>query len=214
VPPARCLPAHIPLASYAHIPLASYAVLLRVFVCRVTDSLPPYNAWQRLKNTIRDTLARVVGGGNAKGMMIISTKGGGGLSSLMRGGLGGGVTVRSRGFGRKGKNGKTVINFGDDDDEDEDDEEDDDEDEEGGAEDKELASRTLLAVRWLHAQGRLADDDKRRIVSDVIKNVADEDFSRAEVQKSILSFVFSPALSPSDPSLLLCCCSIHRTGTI
>ena len=138
-------------------------------------------ARQRMQNTLRNTLARALGGGQTNGIIIMgNTKGVGGLSSLMRGGLGGGVTVRNPskgGFGgKKGpgityKNGKATINLSGDDDEDEDDDDDDDDDDEDDEDDyvanegKELAARTLLAVRWLHGKGRLSDKEKRAITS-------------------------------------------------
>jgi hypothetical protein len=142
---------------------------------------------QRLKNTIRNTLARVMeNGGRGPGVIIMGTSKNGGLSSLMRGGLGGGVTVRNKGFTKGGgrittQNGKTVINLTDEEDEDE-----EEDDEEVVNEGKELAARTLLAVRWLHSEQRLSDEDKRIITSDVIRNVASEDFSRAEIAYSLL----------------------------
>ena len=158
-------------------------------------------ARQRMKNTIRNTLARVMGGGQTNGIIIMGNAKGGGLSSLMRGGLGGGVTVRNPskgGFGgKKGtgrityKNGKATLNLSgdDDDDDDNDDDDDDDEDDEdeyATNEGKELAARTLLAVRFLHSRGRLSDREKRAITSDIIKNVASQDFSKAEVAYSLL----------------------------
>ena len=62
----------------------------------------------------------------------------------------------------------------------------DKEDEEGGRSSKELASKTLMAVRWLCRRGRLTHDEKRRITSDLIVSVARGKFSQAEVAFSLI----------------------------
>lgn len=129
---------------------------------------------QRLKNTFGETMSRLVeNSGGASRVMIIGKNGG--LSSLMRGGDND-FSLKDRG---KGKGGKAVITIDDDD-------EDDDSDEEGENEVKELAARTLLAVRWLHLEGRLSDVEKRGITGDIIRNVGEGEFSRAEVAYSLL----------------------------
>ena len=125
---------------------------------------------QRLKNTFRDTVNRLVenGGGNGRVMII----GNNGLSSFIRGNNGLSKN-KSRGSGK----GVSTIEL---------DEDDDSDDEEGENEVKELAARTLLAVRWLHTVGRLSDIEKRCITGDIIRNVGEGEFSRAEVAYSLL----------------------------
>jgi hypothetical protein len=131
---------------------------------------------QRLKNTFRETMSRLVENSGGAGRVMIIGKNGG-LSSLMRG-ADQEFAMKARG---KGKGGKAVITI-----DDEDEDEDDDSDEEGENEVKELAARTLLAVRWLHSQGRLSDAEKRGITGDIIRNVGEGEFSRAEVAYSLL----------------------------
>lgn len=63
---------------------------------------------------------------------------------------------------------------------------DDDEDDDDNDEGKILAARTLAAVRWLHAQGKLTANEKRVLTSDIVKNVGGGKFSQAEVAYSIL----------------------------
>ena len=125
---------------------------------------------QRLKNTFRDTVNRLVenGGGGGRVMII----GNNGLSSFIRGNNGVSKS-KSRGNGK----GVSTIEMDDDD---------DSEDEEGENEVKELAARTLLAVRWLHTVGRLSDIEKRCITGDIIRNVGEGEFSRAEIAYSLL----------------------------
>jgi hypothetical protein len=131
---------------------------------------------QRLKNTFRETMSRLVENSGVGGRVMIIGKNGG-LSSLMRG-ADQEFAMKARG---KGKGGKAVITI-----DDEDEDEEDDSDEEGENEVKELAARTLLAVRWLHTQGRLSDVEKRSITGDIIRNVGEGEFSRAEVAYSLL----------------------------
>ena len=138
---------------------------------------------QRLKNTFRDTMNRLVeSGGGGNRVMIIGSNGG--LSSLMRGGENGISRVK------KGEGRKPVITLNDEDDdedEDEDDDDDDDDDDEKNESDvKELLVRTLLAVRWLHSVGRLSDVEKRDITGDIIRHMGDGEFSRAEVAFTLL----------------------------
>ena len=129
---------------------------------------------QRFKNTLRETMSRLVEKQGGGGRVMISI-GNGGLSSFR--GLDGGVLNKGKDF--KGR-GKSIISLDDDDDDS------DDEDEEGENEVKELAARTLLAVRWLHSVGRLSDSEKRGITGNIIKNVGEGEFSRAEVAYSLL----------------------------
>lgn len=136
---------------------------------------------QRLKNTFRETMNRLVeSGGGGNRVMIIGSNGG--LSSLMRGGENG-ISRLKKGEGRK-----PVITLNDEDeDEDEDDDNDDDDDDENNeSEVKELLVRTLLAVRWLHSVGRLSDVEKRDITGDIIRHMGEGEFSRAEVAFTLL----------------------------
>jgi hypothetical protein len=121
-------------------------------------------------------MSRLVENSGVGGRVMIIGKNGG-LSSLMRG-ADQEFAMKARG---KGKGGKAVITI-----DDEDEDEEDDSDEEGENEVKELAARTLLAVRWLHSQGRLSDVEKRGITGDIIRNVGEGEFSRAEVAYSLL----------------------------
>ena len=116
------------------------------------------------------------GGGGGSRVMIIGNNGG--LTSLVRGSGSDNSLSNTR---NKGKGGKTVITL-----DDEDDDDDDDDDEESENEVKELAARTLLAVRWLHSVGRLSDLEKRDVTGNIIRNVGEGEFSRAEVAYSLL----------------------------
>ena len=135
---------------------------------------------QRLKNTFRETMNRLVeSGGGGNRVMIIGSNGG--LSSLMRGGENGISRVK------KGEGRKPVITLNDEDeDDDNDDDDDDDDDENNESEVKELLVRTLLAVRWLHSVGRLSDVEKRDITGDIIRHMGEGEFSRAEVAFTLL----------------------------
>ena len=122
----------------------------------------------------------VENGGGSSRVMIIGNNGG--LTSLIRGNNGDNSVSNGK---NKGKNGKTLITLNDDDD-DSDDNDSDDDDEESENEVKELAARTLLAVRWLHSVGRITSSQKRDITGNIIRNVGEGEFSRAEVAYSLL----------------------------
>ena len=51
---------------------------------------------------------------------------------------------------------------------------------------KDLSSRTIKAVRWLHSTGRLSSKKKNAIVADIISNVGLAKLSKAEVAFSLL----------------------------
>lgn len=71
-------------------------------------------------------------------------------------------------------------------DDDDGEDEDDEDDEDGEIEAKELASRTLKAVRWLYENERLTLEEKRVITSDIVSNVSAGKFSKTEVAFSLL----------------------------
>jgi len=85
-----------------------------------------------------------------------------------------------------GKGGGSTFEMEEIDDKDDGGAEDEGSDEEDEAIAKELASRTLLAVRWLHSKGKITQAEKRRVTSDVIKNVGSGEFSKAEIAFSLL----------------------------
>ena len=51
---------------------------------------------------------------------------------------------------------------------------------------KELATRTILAVRWLHSRNRLTFEEKSILSNDIIENVGNGEFSKAEIAFSLL----------------------------
>lgn len=51
---------------------------------------------------------------------------------------------------------------------------------------KELASKTLAIIRYLHAEGRLTLNEKRLLTHDLISKAGGEDFSQVEVAMSLL----------------------------
>jgi hypothetical protein len=132
-----------------------------------------------------DSDSQVSGGKGSKGMIVIQSGSGPSISSIFNGGGSGGTS----GGDLKGLLSKLAGRKGDDDEEDDDDDDDDDDDESIG---KELAARTLLAVRWLNQRGRLSREEKRVLNNDVIKNVGGSRFSRAEVAFSLLIGDVSP----------------------
>jgi hypothetical protein len=73
----------------------------------------------------------------------------------------------------------------DNDDEDDDDDDDDDDDEDSNR-DKDLAARTITAIRWLYKQNRLSLSEKKTLITDIISKVGSDKFSDAEVAFSLL----------------------------
>lgn len=56
----------------------------------------------------------------------------------------------------------------------------------GGTIREEVSSRTLQAIRFLHASGRLSSDQKRVIVTDLLKKSVTPDLSKAEIAYSLI----------------------------
>ncbi len=71
-----------------------------------------------------------------------------------------------------------------DDDEDNDDDDDDDDDDQEAA--KELAARTLTTIQWLCDHDKLSKEEKHILTLDVVQNVGNGKFSRAEVAYSLI----------------------------
>lgn len=140
---------------------------------------------ERIRNSLSQTMNKLVGG--ASGVSGIKSKvvilGGGnmdgvGFEELIN-------NSRERGGGG-GRSSSSLSQSNRRDEGDEDDEDDDDDEEEGEALAKILAARTLAAVQWLHARGRLSTHEKRTLTSDIVRNVGLARFSQAEVAYSLL----------------------------
>jgi len=81
-----------------------------------------------------------------------------------------------------------------------------DDDEASNERSKELAARTLQAIRWLCNQNRLTAEEKRLITSDLIESVSEGKFSQAEVAFSLIIGGGRPSeedtMLPADMSII------------
>ena len=94
---------------------------------------------------------------------------------------------------------KTKIKSGQEEDDDEDDEnddayndDDDDEDEEqdrfnmNDVEERQLAARTITALRYLHKKQRISSHEKKVLISDILSNIGSLNFTQIEIAFSLL----------------------------
>ena len=100
-----------------------------------------------------------------------------------------------------------MINDVDDNDNEEEEEDDEEEDEDGTEEeDKKLAAQTITAIQWLCMRGRLTNEEKRLLTTDIIFRVSSGEYSQVEVAFSLLVGDGRPSEGsvslPSDLSLV------------